>query len=107
MEGVEFFRRKEANVKKQRLDSLQNPFFQKSKKVVMVLYLVSLQIARKKAAFSIEEELIKPTAIDMVRQMCGKVNYVTGNGAAFKRHDLEADFGHFNGYKGATYPKKN
>ena len=38
----------------------------------MASYQVSLQIARKKAAFGVGEKLIKPAAIDMVRQMCGK-----------------------------------
>ena len=38
----------------------------------MASYQVSLQIARKKAAFGVGEELIKPAAIDMVRKMCGK-----------------------------------
>ena len=71
-EGVEFFQRKGANVKKQGLSSPQNPFLQKSKNAVMASYHVSLQIAPKKAAISVGEELINPAAIDMVRQMCGK-----------------------------------
>ena len=38
----------------------------------MASYQISLRIARKRAAFSVEEELIKQEAIDMVRQMCGE-----------------------------------
>ena len=66
-----FFERREQSLKRQRVDSVRNPFMCTLKQATMAFCLVAWHMARSKKPHSIGQHLIKPAAIDMVRIMCG------------------------------------
>lgn len=67
---LDFFKRKEAVFKKQRLDP-SGRFFQQTSAAVKASYEVSLMIAKQKKAHTIGEDLVLPAAKEMVRCVLG------------------------------------
>lgn len=67
-----FFERKEAHLKRQRLDAPSSSgFINSAKQATLASFHVAWHIARQKKPHNIAEKLIKPAAIDMARIMCG------------------------------------
>lgn len=55
-----------------RLESPSNPALQAAKQATHASYVISLQVAKKKVAHTMAEDLIKPAAIHMARLLCGE-----------------------------------
>lgn len=94
---VEFFKRKEAALKKQRLDP-SGSIFQQTNAVVKASYEVSLMIAKQKKAHTIGENLILLAAKEMVRCIIGdevakKLNSISLSNNTVKRRieDMSED----------------
>ena len=72
---MNFFKRKEDNVKRQRLDSA-GQFQQHFRSLVEASYVVSFMIAKQCKPYTIGETLIKPSASEMTRIVFGKENKI-------------------------------
>uniref|UniRef100_UPI00358F1C07 zinc finger BED domain-containing protein 5-like n=1 Tax=Myxine glutinosa TaxID=7769 RepID=UPI00358F1C07 len=68
---VDFFKRMEENVKRQRLDQ-SGTLFQQNKRLTEASYAVSLLIAQQKKPHTVGETLIKPCALKMARILLGE-----------------------------------
>ncbi|XP_064412969.1 zinc finger BED domain-containing protein 5-like [Latimeria chalumnae] len=68
---LSFWKEKEANVKRMRLDAPSNLVTVSLEKVTKASFEVAWRIARCKKPHNIGEELVKPAALAMVRTVCG------------------------------------
>ena len=67
---LNFFKRKEESLKRQRLDA-KGDFHQHSQSLVEASYVVSFMIAKECRPYTIGETLVKPCATEMVRIVLG------------------------------------
>ena len=68
-----YFEREEQTLKRQRLDAPTNAVIIRVQQAKLASYLVARRIARTKKAHNIVEELVKPSALDVVLTINGNV----------------------------------
>ena len=72
---LEFFRRRETSLKRQRLDPTGN-YQQQSTAVVEASYVVALEVAKQKKSHTIAETLIKPCMLKAVKLVLGEASEI-------------------------------
>ncbi|XP_042227729.1 protein FAM200B-like [Homarus americanus] len=69
--GRQYFKRKEEQLKRQRLDTPMNTAEFSVRQATIASYLVAKRIAKCKQPHTIGENLVKPAVLDMVRTVIG------------------------------------